>query len=287
MKGTPSALTFRDVQCSVVPDKQTVRTVVDFRVAGIDMVAPARIEIVRNRRAWPPTTGWEIATGPVPLPCSLLANYFGSLERLGPDCRFAGRAWAEQSSDGWDGGLTGQFHAVALEHVIAPFPHKLSGTAELVLDHVGFRGGRLYEAAGAVDCLGGVVSRPLLSRFADAYRCEKSSRLKQAEAALIEYDRLAARFELGEEGLQVHGLCNDDTPGVLIADRHGPLVIEAESGPQPAMVLAQALSPEGVLEVPATAQSDFLLRALPLPRQASDVPRTAERSGYTPIRLRE
>ena len=170
-------------------------------------------------------------TGPVPLPCSLLTGYFAPLERLGPDCRFAGRAWAEQSSDGWNGGLTGQFQAVALDQVIEPFPHKLSGTAEVVLDHLEFRGGRLYEAAGIVDCGGGVVSRPLLTRLADAYRCEKSPRLEQAESALIEFERLAVRFELGDEGLQLRGLCSDGTPGVLITDRRGPLVMEAEIAP--------------------------------------------------------
>ena len=287
LQGSPRPLTFTDVQCSVVPDEHAARTVLDFRVAGIEMPAPARIEIVRNRGAWPPTTGWEIRTGPVPLPCSLLTGYFESLERLGPDCRFAGKAWAEQSSDGWNGGLTGQFHAVALDQVIEPFPHKLSGTAQVVLEHLKFRGGRLYEAAGIVDCGGGVVSRPLLTRLADAYRCEKSPRLEQAESALIEFERLAVRFELGDEGLQLRGLCSDGAPGVLITDRGGPLVMEAETRPQPAMALAQALSPEGALQVPATTESDLLLRALPLPRQTPDAPRTAERSGYAPIRFRE
>lgn len=287
LKGTPRALTLTDVQCRVIPEQQAIRTAVDFRVAGIPMTAPARIEVVRDRSAWPPTTGWEVQTGPIPLPCSLLAGYFPPLERLGPDCRFAGRAWAAPARDGWNGGLAGQFQAVALEHLIAPFPHKLSGRADVVLDHVAFRGGRLDEAAGTVDCRGGVVSRSLLASFADACRCQKSSRLDRAEAGLIEYDRLAVRFELAAEGLQLHGLCSEDAPGVLIADRHGPLLTELESWPQPAMVLAQALSPAGALQVPATIESDLLLRSLPLPRPATDAPRTAERSGYTPIRLHE
>jgi hypothetical protein len=282
--GAPS-LTFNYVRCGLEPTADEVHASLEFDVAGLGMPAPAQIQIVRNRRLHPPTTGWELRTGSTPLPCSLWAAYCPALERLGTDGRFSGTILGERSSRGWNGELAGEFTQVDLARVIEPFPHKLSGTAAVRLRRAVMRNGRVQEAAGSLEATGGVISHSLVASFSQAFRLDAAPRARQPETPLHEYERLVVEFQLDDQGLCLKGQCEGETAGVLLTDRQGPLLVETGSPPVPAMALAQAVSPETGVLVPATSATHLLLLALPLPRPDSDQVRTAERPGYTPLRF--
>jgi len=64
----------------------------------------------------------------------------------------------------------------------------------------------------------------------------------------------------------LRGLCRGMAPGTMLADRYGPLLGEPASQPQPVAALLQALVPGSAVRVPATSETDWLMRRLPLPK---------------------
>ena len=78
--------------------------------------------------------------------------------------------WVQHVEQSWDGEIAGRFLDVDLDSLVAPFPHKLSGTAEIVLSHTSFRQGKLVEAAGALSSDGGTISVSLLTAAAESLK---------------------------------------------------------------------------------------------------------------------
>jgi hypothetical protein len=193
---------------------------------------------------------------------------------------------AEQSASGWTGHLAGMFDNVNLERMVEPFPHKVRGVGRISIGEVTFRDDRISLATGRLDASDGIISQSLIAEFARAFALDAAPRTAAPGRDLLEYSRLSVGFQLENGGLRILGLCDGDTPGVLLADLQGPLVIETQSAAVPAMALAQALSPDSGLRVPATAETDLLLRSLPLPAKSSDAERTARQPNYAPLRLR-
>jgi len=282
----PQAVTFTDVRFIAEPFDAGTRAQIGFRVAGMDMVSAAQLRIIRNRENYPPVTGWQLRTGPTPLPCSLFADYCPPLERLGAACRFQGSMWAEETRRGWDGEIAGRFHDVDLEQLIEPFPHKLSGTAEVAFNLASFRGGRLFDAAGSLRAEGGVISTSLITTLADAFHLRVETSEPALKRPLREYQRLAAGFQLDAQGLQISGLCDATTTGAVLVDRTGTILADSADKRVPAVALARALSPNTSLHVPATEETDLLLRALPLPGVQPSAPLIAS-PPYAPLRLKE
>jgi hypothetical protein len=273
----PSSTTFSDVCCTLQPTEQGATALVDFRVAGIDMPAAAQLQFVRNRQLFPPRTRWHLRTGGTPLPCAMLADYCPPLAALGPDCRFQGTIWAEASEQGWRGEVGGRFLHVDLQQLIDPFPHKLSGTAELVLNQVRFDAGRLSEADGYLRAAGGVIGTSLITAFAKNFDMEIDERPQARDEPYRVYTELAVGFQLTEEGILLDGLCDAPKSGVLLLDRLGPLVSRGSMDAVPAMALATALSPRDQLNVPATREAHLVARVLPLPESTGAKVLTAER----------
>jgi hypothetical protein len=280
------ALTLSRLACSFESSADTIHAAFDFEVAGAEMATPAHLEMLRRRQPANLSTAWELSTGPASLPCSLFARYFAPLRGLGTDCRFQGMVSAEQSASGWTGHLSGMFDKVNLERMVEPFPHKVRGAGSISIGELTFRDDRISQATGRLDAKDGIISQSLIAEFSRAFALDAASRAAAPGRDLLEYSRLSVGFQLENGGLRILGLCDGDTPGVLLADLQGPLVIETQSAAVPAMALAQALSPDSGLQVPATAETDLLLRSLPLPAKSSDTERTARQPNYAPLRLR-
>ncbi len=85
-----------------------------FRLPGVDSSQPVRMRIVRNRQISPPANGFEIDTGPSPVPCRLLAACLKDASALGPNCRFSGYFQAFRTPGSWSGDLSGQLTGVDL-----------------------------------------------------------------------------------------------------------------------------------------------------------------------------
>jgi hypothetical protein len=181
--------------------------------------------------------------------------------------------------------MAGQFLDADLERLIAPFPHKLSGTAELAFSHTSFRRGKLVEAAGALSSNGGVISRSLLTAAAESLKLGSNIGSDEHADTLLEYRQLALGFQVDATGLQLSGLCDGRQEGVLLVGISGDLLLDSRSELIPSIALARALVPQAELQVPATSATEQLLRALPLPSPTLPSSATARRP-YSPVQLR-
>jgi hypothetical protein len=279
------AQSFSDVRCLVETADSGPQATIQFRLAGRETANPAQLRVVRNRQLAPATTRWELHTGSAPLPCAIFAAYVEPLAQLGDDCEFHGIVWAERTADGWEGDLTGRFTSVDFERLITEqFPHKLSGVAEVTFSRAKFRRGRLVEAAGGItNSSGGTVSPSLLTAIAESLQLKPAERTEQLNSGPIAYRQFACGFEITADGLSVIGHC--DAQGTVLSDNAGPLLSSVSQSPQPVVALVRALVPQSDIQVPATLETDTLLRALPVPSVLT--PRELEaRVPYSPLRLR-
>ncbi|HUG70764.1 MAG TPA: hypothetical protein VMM76_23645, partial [Pirellulaceae bacterium] len=285
LHGASSASTASDVRCLVSASQGKVEATIDFMLAGFEMHSPAQVKLTRERGSDDASTIWQIRTGGTPLPCAMVADYLPALHSLGPECRFQGTVWVQQDDQSWDGEIAGQFLDADLERLIAPFPHKLSGTAELAFSHTSFRRGKLVEAAGALSSNGGVISRSLLAAAAESLKLGSSVTSDEQADTLLAYRQLAFGFQIDATGLQLSGLCDGRQEGVLLVGTSGDLLLDSRAELIPSIALARALVPQAELQVPATSATEQLLRALPLPSPTRPSSATARRP-YSPVQLR-
>lgn len=284
LHGASSASTATDVRCLVSSDQGKVEATIDFLVAGFEMHSPAQIKLTRERDSGKASTTWQIRTGGTPLPCDMLADYLPALQSLGTRCRFQGTVWVQQDDESWDGEIAGRFLDVDLDSLVAPFPHKLSGTAEIALSHTSFRRGKLVEAAGALSSDGGVISQSLLTAAAEALRLGSSVGSDEHADMTLSYGQLAFGFQIDAAGLQLSGLCDDRQEGVVLVGTSGGLLLDSRAELIPSIALARALVPQSELQVPATTATEQILRALPLPSPKLPTSGTARRP-WSPAKL--
>ena len=245
-------------------DNERVVTI-SFRLAGSDAPEPIRIRYSRRITDSRPISQLEIHTGAAAVPCSLLTVPMGIANRLGERARFRGSLWATEAVDGWAGELTGEFTEVDLQTAIAEqFPHHLSGTASITVQSAHFRGGRLEDARGTVAADRGVVGQSLLSSAA-RYMQLAGTAGSDSNAALVPYDQLAFLFEIDSTGLTIHGQC-DRPPGAIFSGGGTALLAESSGSSGPVVALLRTLVPQSEVQVPATRESDWLMRRLPVPQ---------------------
>jgi hypothetical protein len=237
-----------------------------FRLAGVETLKPVQLRIERSHRIEPPATGGGLYTGEGALPCSLIALGFPELAALGPESQFHGYLWISQSPEGWGGEVAGQFTQVDLARLLADhLPRTLSGTATVNVEQALFQRGRLQEATGLLAAGPGVIRRSLIDAAADRMGLERTAPLDRPDD-LVPYDWLAVSFQVDSSGLQLRGECPPGGSGAVLVGRHDPLLREPRVQPVPLAALLQTLAPEAEAQVPATPQTDWLLRRLPLPR---------------------
>lgn len=264
------------------------RLSLDFRLAGWPMSRPARLQATRNRQTEPPVTAWEFDTGPQPLPCSLFAILWSPLGAFGDEAQAEGQiSWADVP-EGWEGIAKVHFSHIDLDRLFTGrFPHKLSGDAQLELDHLRWGSGRVLQATGTLATDGGVVSHSLLASMAaaDGLRLRVPSRVLQAQQPLWRYRELALRFEVNDQGLQMTGHCHGEPPGTVVSDQRGPLASEPPHELMSIAGLVRSLAPQNEIQVPASSQTEQLIRWLPLPSLVP-VPTDIARPKYSPLKLR-
>ncbi len=280
------ASTLTDVRCQLAPTRDGPQATIEFRDVALQMAEPAQLRITRNRQISPPATRWELNTRTTALPCSLLADQFDVLTWLGEEATFQGVVEAMPTAKGWEGEITGRFRSVDLDRVVTyRYDHKLSGTAEITFRRAKFRGGKLIDAAGDVTCDGGVVSWSLLDQARRSLGLIADASVLAVEAdTLWQYQQLKFGFTLNEEGLQIGGLCQSANEGVVMANRHGPLLTDKPQEIAQVVALVRTLASENGEQVPATPEAYQLLHVLPIPSD-SETPRVAGPRPYTPARL--
>jgi len=246
-----------------LPGRTSVQ--LDFRLVGADTPEPAGIRIVRNREASPPESRFELSTGDGELPCSVLALAIGELKPLGPRCRFRGQVWANETPDGWEGEVAGQLVELDLGSLITDhFPHRLSGIGKATIQSAHFRRGRLEECSGILAAERGTIGRSLLAAAVDRLGLVAGAAPLPPDER-IAYQELAMSVVFDANGLRLRGLCTTAEPGTILSDGRKRLLGEPSRGPQPMAALVQTLVPQSTVQVPASRQTDWLLRHLPVP----------------------
>ena len=258
-----NSATLTDLEGRIDTFSTGVQAEVAFRLAGVEMPQAARIRITRNRQFQPPTTGFALHTGGAALPCPLLATALPNLQALGPESCFRGYLWVNETPDGTEGELTGQFIDVDLETLATDrVEHSLSGTGQLTIQNARFHNRRLQQASGSLEAGPGVIGRSLLeasSQWLGMARNADSAALGDP----VPYQRLAISFLIDSGGLQLRGQCPGARPGAVVTSRYGPLLVESISHPQPVAALVGALVPPGEILVPAAGQAEWLISHLP------------------------
>jgi hypothetical protein len=239
---------------------------VEFRIAGQDMSQPAEARLLRTRHNGEAFTRVEFHTGGSELPCALFSPYSPWLDQVGPDCHFRGSFTAAQRRDGWEGEVAGRLTRLDLDRLVgAHFPHKLSGRADVELRKLHLQGGRVRSAEGSFSAGPGVLSRSLIHAMSDSGLAEEVETAGRLADTLIAFEHFAFTFDVGDEGMSVFGACENETPGALLTRDGQALLVQPREPSLPAVALVRCLVPESRVQVPATRETDILLRVLPIP----------------------
>ena len=195
-----------------------------------------------------------------------MALAIDELKPLGPRCRFHGQVWASETPDGWEGEVAGQLAELDFGSLISDhFPHHLSGIGRATITSARFRRSRLEECCGVVAAERGTES---------AVRCWPPPSIAWALCPAprrfppgdrVAYEELAMSIVLHANGLRLRGLCGTAEPGTILSDGRNRLLGEPPRGSQPVAALVQTLVPQSIVQVPASRQTDWLLRHLPVP----------------------
>ncbi len=259
-----AAQTFTEVAGSLDTLPGGVAAQVQFRLAGSNAAEPLRIRAVRDRQAAPPATELDLDTAGGELPCGVLAMALGECKAIGTRCRFRGSLWAKETAEGWEGEVAGQLSDLDLDRLVTDhFPHRLSGNGNLAIRSLRFRGGRVEQASLMLSAGPGTIDRSLIE--AACQRCQLVATTELAHAPeQVPYQQLAFLLTMDGDGATLQGCCQPAEPGTILADAHGRMLGEPWRQPQPIVDLVQMLAPENQLQVPASRQTDWLLRHLPV-----------------------
>jgi hypothetical protein len=247
---------------------------------------PVRLSIIRNRRASPPRTVWQLDTAGHPLPIDLLVAASAEAQHLGPNCQFAGSFTFENASAGWTGECNGTLTGVDLDSLVSErFPHQLSGLATIKILGATLERSKLTEIRGTIQARDGAVSHSLLAAAQEhlgLVLVEGNPHVQPGR--LVPYRQLSLGFTLDGLSLALSGSADPTQPGVLLANAAGPILHAPPQHDAASVNLLRTLLPDNQFQVPATRQTDALVGLLPVPDVLPT--RTAARpNGHVPTRL--
>jgi hypothetical protein len=269
------AITLANIAGQLNCGDETSRAGLRFSLPGGEPREPALLVVQRSHGADPSLTRMELRTGGAPLPLAVARTVFPSLDHLGDRATFTGQLWASTADRGgvdWTGELTGRLANVDLDALVTrQFPHKLSGDAEITLAKLTFAEGRLNRLVGRLDAGSGVVGRSLVEAAAASLGMRTASGGDDRD--LVAYEQLAMTFAVDGRDARIEGTCVAASPAsggaemarCVLRDSFGPMLLQAESQPQPALGILRMLVPESDLQVPASRQTDWMLRRMPIP----------------------
>jgi len=268
--------TLVDLTAGIESTPQSSRAQLRFRLAGDKTPEPIRLNLARDRAANLPTTNIQLDTAGTAVPCRLLAHWLPALDLLGPQCRLRGYLWGSPASVGTTGNsaaadpapvsfdteMTGELLGVDLGRLLTEYsPHSAAGTVNVALQSARFHAGRLVEAAGTISGGPGTMGRSLLD--AAVAHLQWRTAAFEATQRQIAYEQLALAFVLSAGGWSLRAVAPAWGPGIVLAHGRQPLLGDPLTQPQPILGLVRLLAAPSLHQVPATSQSQWLLRHLP------------------------
>lgn len=196
---------------------------------------PAQLRIVRDRQSNPPVTRWDLNCSQTPLPGWLVLAGTDEPLRLGGEASFAGYLWASPARSGWEGQLTGKWHAVDLASLLGEQQQRLSGSAEAAINLLRFHAGRVQHFDGVVSAGPGDMEPALVRNLAQELALPVNRQAHERAAGPIAYRQLHAAIMLDDQGLTLRGQCGRPDSNVLVMLDSGPLLGDSK---RPAAVAA-------------------------------------------------
>lgn len=240
-----------------------------FQLAAESVGEPIRITIERRASSERVSTRWELHTANRPLPLAPLAELVPALAHLGPRAKFQGALWVEQTGDEWQGELTGSATDVDLDALVTEqFPHKLSGMAQVRIEKAQLRGGRLVAAVMSIKAGPGVIEDSLIRAGVEHAGIRRPAP-QDTSGRFAAYDQLALAIQLEPGRMTLRGECDGAGPGAVLVSRGAVLLKEPEKPAANALGLVRMMLPRGDLQVPASAETRWLLDGIPLPEARS------------------
>jgi hypothetical protein len=260
---------------------------VEFQLAGDEQAEPARFTFLRSAAEGNVGGTLAIETGSVPLPARMVELVFPAWHFVGPGTSLRGRISWQLAADGWTGELNGQITGIDLDAVVSERSgHRLSGTAEVVIEQARAEHGRLIEAAGTIKAGPGYVERSLLAAIAGELKATGNDPSAPGND-LADYDEMNFHFTIDKGGVTLHGLCTQAPGTLLVGHPRAPLLGEPD-GPQPLLGLVRLMATSCDL-APADPTAQAVLGMLPVPAPAevlNDLPQTPQAKIIkNPIRL--
>jgi hypothetical protein len=241
-----------------------------FRLPNTPAVDPSRQVVMLQRKpdaASSAGTDFDVVVGP--LPYSLIATALQHENHLGPNCTFQGKISGSQTPDGWQAELSGELEDVDLHSLVSEqFPHQMSGLANITLNQAVIHAGRLESATGSIHAGPGTVGASLLaaaSMMLGLQRGGAESYPGSTAGNPMGYEELSTDFAFNPRGFTLHGTCGDKRSGVVLRQGQQSLLVDSNRGAVPVVAIIKMLVPDSRVQVPATRQTDWLERLLPVP----------------------
>ncbi len=241
------------------------RLEIEFRLPGRVKSRPALFALCRLKSKEGVATRLELDTRGT----AFSGSFFGFVADvpawIGPRATIDGRFWAVRKRRGWEGEVIGlELDEIDLSRLVTNhFPHQLDGSGRLALKRATFRESRLASAQGSLRAGPGVMSRSLWQAGIEWLGFVEVDEARDPGRS-FRYRELGIGFELDEDRLALTGLCRD-ADGVALTDSRGEALWLSPREPSPAVALVSALVPRSESWVPATAETQRLLRWLHAP----------------------
>jgi hypothetical protein len=213
----------------MIPTADAVLVNIGFELANAPSsrpIAPAKKEskhaqliIKRQHGRDTPRTEMQLRTGANPLPCSLVAGLFPTVERLGSEARFAGVLELDISGEAWQARVNdGSFTDIDFGRLTQGTGASVSGQGEvLFFEQAILTRQRLEYARGGGVMRHGQLSPQLFAALGEHLGVELRS---TNPVSSYGFDQLKFAFEIGHSRLQLAG---------QMEDAQGPLAVRDES----------------------------------------------------------
>ena len=232
---------------------------VRFRTALGAPAEDAMLEIWFDRRSRPAQVSFRLQTGKSSVPTELLAPLWPAALHLGAQCQFQGTLWAQRTTGGWAGEMSGRLADLDLEVLLArQFDVPISGAATVDIQLAEFRDSALARLWGTLEATSGRVSGAILADSAVRLGCPGAK--IDAEAEVV-YDRLQFVFGVEQGRFQLQPAA----AGAPTLTAGGQTLIGPPTGKvQPLEELVRVLGPRDAQLVPASPRLAQLVALLPL-----------------------
>jgi hypothetical protein len=263
-----------------------------FRLPEADRGAPRGKWLVqRNRQTSPPSTRWQLQTGPLPLPCSFVTAAWPAIKQLGIGAQFQGELDFSQTET-LSGSVRGTIANIDLDALVSEqFPHKLSGIAICNIHNAEIENNKLRFIRGTLQTVANMrtdnnfISLSLLAAATENLQLiTPPIESLPAGATAIRYRQLSLGFDLRDEGLQLTGSADSLREGVLIATASGSILEVPPKHLASAEGFFCLLVSTTEQRVPRSTSAKALARWLPMPAPPAQTG-LARQPSHFPVRM--